>query len=153
MQGYSAIYLFTIRSVTQSRLHAQTPDPDFVTKLLVQSSSSDLWSRNDVSHSSHPMSGRIPKRYYYLFSTLFIRLFVRSFVRALVCLCVRSFVWSRSRALTIPSEVQAVQDVIYPLINHAPTSDHSSGPILLDHQELRLYFLLLGFVTKPTAYW
>ena len=99
------------------------------------------------------MSGRNRNRYYYLFLTSFVRLFVRSFVRALVRSCARSFVRSRSRALTIPSEVRAVQDVIHPLMNHAPTSDHSSGPILLDHLELRLDLLPLGFVTKPTAYW
>ena len=55
-------------------------------------------------------------------------------------------------ALTIPSEVRAVQDGIHPLMNYALTSDHSSGPIFLDHLELRLDLLLLGFVTMPTAY-
>ena len=59
---------------------------------------------------------------------------------------------SNMTCLAIPSEIQAVQDVIYPLINHAFTSDHLSGPILLGHLELRLDFLPLGFVTKPTAY-
>ena len=143
--------------MTQSRPHARTSGPDFVTRLLVQSSCSDLWFRDDVLHASHPMSGHNHNRYYYLFSTLFVCLFVRSFVYAFVCLCVRSFVrafvCARSRALTIPSEVRAVQDVIHPLMNHAPTSDHSSGPIFLDHLELRLDLLPLGFVIKPTAYW
>ena len=55
-------------------------------------------------------------------------------------------------ALTIPSEVRAVQDGIHPLMNHALTSDHSSGPIFLDHLELRLDLFLLGFVTKATTY-
>ena len=98
------------------------------------------------------MSGRNRNRYYYLFLTSFVCLFVRSFISALVCLCVRLFVRSRSRALTILSEVQAVQDVIHPLMNHAPTSDHLSRPIFLDHLELRLDLLPLGFVTKPIAY-
>ena len=86
-------------------------------------------------HASYPMPGRNCNCYYYLFLTSFVRSFVYSYT------------------LTTPSEVQAVQDVIYLLINHALTSNHSSGSILLDHLELRLDLLLLGFVTKPTAYW
>ena len=41
-------------------------------------------------------------------------------------------------ALTIASEVRAVQDGIHFLINHALTSNHSSGPVrvnLLNHLE------------------
>ena len=41
-------------------------------------------------------------------------------------------------ALTISSEVQAVQNGIHPLINYALTSNHLSGPVrvnLLDHLE------------------
>ena len=58
-----------------------------------------------------------------------------------------------SCTLIIPSEVQVVQDVIHALINHALTSDHLSRPIFLDHLELRLDLLLLGFVIKLIAYW
>ena len=86
------------------------------------------------------MPGCNRTRYNYLLSASFVRLF--------------SVVLSGlGIALTIPSEVQAVQDGIHPLMNYALTSDHSSGPILLDHLELRLDLLPLGFITKPTAYW
>ena len=56
-------------------------------------------------------------------------------------------------ALTMPTEVQVVQDVIHPLINYTFTSDHSSGPIFLDHINLHLDLLLLGFVIKLITYW
>ena len=92
-----------------------------------------------MSHASYPMFGCNHNCYYYLLLTSFVCLFVRSFV----CVC----------ALTIPSEVQTVQDVILSLMNHALTSNLSSGLILLDHLELRLNLLPLGFVTKLTAYW
>ena len=85
------------------------------------------------------MPGCNPTCYNYLLSTSFVRLF-------LVVLSGLGIV------LTIPSEVQAVQDGIHPLMNHVPISDHSSGSILLDHPELRLDLLPLGFITKPTAY-
>ena len=103
-----------------------------------------------MSHASHPMSSRNRNRYYYLFFNI-----VYSFVCVLVYLCACVLVCScvRSRALTIPFEVRAVQDVIHLLMNHVPTSNHLSGPILLDHLELRLDLLSLDFVTKPTAYW
>ena len=58
-----------------------------------------------------------------------------------------------SRALIILFKVRAVQDVIYPWMNHVLTSDHLSGPIFLDHLELCLDFFPLAFVTKPTLYW
>ena len=38
-------------------------------------------------------------------------------------------------------------------MNHALTSDYSSEPILLNHLELHLDFLLLDFIIKPIAYW
>ena len=102
---------FVIRLLIQTlysdlwfKFHNKIPDPDFVTRFLVQALCSDLWSRDDVLplYAFHPMPSR--NRNYYLLWTLFIYF------------C----------ALTIPSEVQAVQDVINPLINHALTSDHSS---------------------------
>ena len=69
-----------------------------------------------------------------------------------IIICFRHCLNVYSRALTIPSEVQAVQDVIHPLMNHTLTSDHLFGPMLLGHLELRLDLFPLGFVTKPTAY-
>ena len=57
-----------------------------------------------------------------------------------------------SCTLTILPKIQAVQDVILPLMNLALTSDLLSEPIFLDYLELHLDFLLLNFVTKPTAY-
>ena len=86
------------------------------------------------------MPGRNHTRYNYLLSTLFVCSFL---------IVLSSF----GIALTIPSEVLAIQDGIHPLMNHALTSDHSSGPILLDYLELRLDLFPLGFVTKPTTYW
>ena len=90
------------------------------------------------------MPGCNRTRYNYLLLASFVCLFV----------CLSLVVLSGlGIALTIPSEVRAVQDRILPLMNHALTFDYSSGPILLDHLELRLDLLSLSFITKPTAYW
>ena len=102
---------FSVKSLTQSRPHAQSSDPDFITKLLIQTSCLNLWSRlyNEtsdpglmirplisrwcvafVTHASHPMPSRNCNRYYYLLPALFVPLFVC----ALICLCARLLVRS-----------------------------------------------------------
>ena len=61
------------------------------------------------------MLGHNRTRYNYLLLTSFV--------------CLFSVVLSGlGIVLTIPSEVQAVQDGIHPLMNHALTSDHPSRP-------------------------
>ena len=57
-------------------------------------------------HTSHSIPGRHRNYYYYLLSILFVYSFDP----------------------TIFSEVQAVQDIIHPLMNHTLTSDHLLRP-------------------------
>ena len=141
-------------------------DPKLMLRPLTQTSSQNFWSSLHVQTSGPEMICcmlltrclvvivivMIICFWHRSFLCLCARLFVRSFICACICLCMHLFVCSCSRALTIPSEVQTVQDVICPLINYASISDHSSGPIFLDHLKLRLDLLPLGFVIKPTAY-
>ena len=90
----------------------------------------DLWPRDDVSPSSRMLLTRCLVVIVLVIIICFRhRLFVRSFSVVLSDLGI---------ALTIPSEVRAVQDGIHPLMNHALTSNHSSGPVRvnpLDHLE------------------
>ena len=59
---------------------------------------------------SHPIPGYNRNHYYFLLLTSF----------------------DCFRALTIPFEVQAIQDIIHSLMNHALTFDHSSGPVCVN---------------------
>ena len=53
--------------------------------------------------------------------------------------------------LTMIFKVRAVQDIIHSLMNHAPTFNHLSEPILLDHLELHLDLLALHSYCKTSA--
>ena len=129
------------------RLLTRLLDSNFITRFLIQTLYSDLWSRDDVLPLSKYFS-LIPGCY--CNSLLFVFHIVQMFVfRAIILF------GNCSYALSILAKVPAVQDLIHLLMNHTLASDHSSGLVCvnpLDHLELHLDFLLLHCYRKILQY-
>ena len=129
--------------MTWSKPHAQTSDSDFVTRLPVQPSCSDLWSKDDVLllHASHPMSSHNRNNNYYLLLTLFVCLFVRSFL----CTCLRFdyTLWGASGPrCNSPSDKSRT---------HIQLFIKTLRPSRWINLELRLDLQLLAFVTELSS--